>query len=113
MREAFRVLRPGGRLAISDVVTKGEVPSEIRQNMLLWVGCIAGALSEYEYREKLSNTGFVDIKLDITRTYKIEDARSFLEEKGVDVDGIAPQVHDKFVSAFIKATKPLTKNSAA
>jgi SAM-dependent methyltransferase len=104
--EAFRVLRPGGRFAVSDVVVRGEVPESVRQSMLLWVGCIAGALEESDYRAKLSAAGFADIDLEPTRVYDIEDARIFLTEAGISVDDIAPQVDNKFVSAFIRATKP-------
>jgi SAM-dependent methyltransferase len=108
LREAFRVLRPGGRFAVSDVVTHGEVPDEVRQSMLLWVGCIAGALEEDDYRAKLAAAGFTDIDLEPTRTYDIEDARVFLTEAGIAVDDIGPQVEGKFLSAFIRATKPVT-----
>jgi SAM-dependent methyltransferase len=104
--EAFRVLRPGGRFAVSDVVVRGEVPESVRQSMLLWVGCIAGALEESDYRAKLSAAGFADIDFEPTRVYDIEDARIFLTEAGISVDDIAPQVDNKFVSAFIRATKP-------
>jgi SAM-dependent methyltransferase len=106
LREAFRVLRPGGRFAVSDVVVRGEVPASVRQSMLLWVGCIAGALEESDYRAKLVAAGFVGIDLEPTRTYDIEDARVFLTEAGIAVDEIAPQVEGKFISAFIRATKP-------
>jgi arsenite methyltransferase len=106
LREAFRVLRPGGRFAVSDVVVRGEVPAAVRESMLLWVGCIAGALEERDYREKLLAAGFTNIDLETTRIYNIEDARHFLTEAGVNVDEIAPQVEGKFVSAFIRATKP-------
>jgi SAM-dependent methyltransferase len=106
LREAFRVLRPGGRFAVSDVIVRGHVPDSVRQSMLLWVGCIAGALEESDYRAKLADAGFADIDLEPTRTYDIEDARTFLTEAGVSVDEIAPQVEDKFISAFIRATKP-------
>lgn len=106
LKEAFRVLRPGGRFAVSDVVVRGEVPAAVRQSMLLWVGCIAGALEESDYRAKLDAAGFTDVDLEPTRTYNIEDARQFLSEAGVAVDEIAPQVEGKFVSAFIRATKP-------
>src|ERR1700689_2536137 len=106
LREAFRVLKPGGRFAVSDVVVRGAVPEQVRQNMLLWVGCIAGALEEYQYVAKLAKAGFDDIDIQPTRVYSIEDARTFLTGQGVDVDAIAPQVEGKFMSAFIRATKP-------
>jgi SAM-dependent methyltransferase len=106
LREAFRVLKPGGRFAVSDVVTRGEVPAEVRKNMLLWVGCIAGALGDDEYAGKLATAGFQGIEIEPTRVYSIEDARTFLSGQGVDVDAIAPQVEGKFMSAFIRATKP-------
>jgi arsenite methyltransferase len=106
LREAFRVLKPGGRFAVSDVVVRGEVPSEIRRNMELWVGCVAGALQESEYTDKLTNAGFAAIGIEPTRIYGVEDARVFLSNQGVDVDAIAPVVGDKFMSAFIRATKP-------
>jgi arsenite methyltransferase len=106
LREAFRVLRPGGRLAVSDVVVRGAVPADVRQNMLLWVGCIAGALQDYDYVAKLAKAGFDGIDIEPTRVYDIEDARTFLSGQGVDVDAIAPQVQGKFMSAFIRATKP-------
>jgi ubiquinone/menaquinone biosynthesis C-methylase UbiE len=106
LREAFRVLKPGGRFAVSDVVTRGEVPDEVRKNLLLWVGCIAGALRDYEYMAKLAKAGFDEIDIEPTRVYNIEDARTFLTGQGVDVNAIAPQVEGKFMSAFIRATKP-------
>jgi arsenite methyltransferase len=106
LQEAFRVLHPGGRFAVSDVVVCGHVPAAVRQSMLLWVGCIAGALEESEYRAKLHATGFTAIDLEPTRTYSIEEARQFLSEAGIDVDLIAPQVEGKFISAFVRATKP-------
>jgi SAM-dependent methyltransferase len=106
LREAFRVLKPGGRLAVSDVVTRGAVPEEIRKSMLLWVGCIAGALQEEECTAKLSAAGFAAIEIEPTRIYDINDARAFLSSEGVNVDVIAPQVEGKFMSAFIHATKP-------
>jgi SAM-dependent methyltransferase len=106
LREAFRVLKPGGRLAVSDVVTRGDVPAEVRQNMLLWVGCIAGALQDSEYAAKLAKAGFDGIGIEPTRVYSIEDARSCLSGQGVDVDAMAPAVEGKFMSAFIRATKP-------
>ena len=106
VREAFRVLKPGGRFAVSDVVTRGEVPADVRENMLLWVGCIAGALQDYEYVAKLAKAGFKGIDIEPTRIYSVEDARSFLSGQGVDVDALAPQMQGKFMSAFIRATKP-------
>lgn len=106
IRESFRVLKPGGRFAVSDVVTRGEVPAEVRQSMLLWVGCIAGALEEYEYVRALARAGFDSIDVEPTRIYDIEDARQFLTGEGIDVDTIAPQVDGKFMSAFIRARKP-------
>ena len=106
LREAFRVLKPGGRFAVSDVVTRGEVPAEVRKSMLLWVGCIAGALEDDQYAEKLATAGFAGIEVEPTRVYDIEDARTFLSTEGVDVDAIAPLVEGKFMSAFIRAVKP-------
>jgi SAM-dependent methyltransferase len=107
LREAFRVLKPGGRFAVSDVVVRGQVPEVVRQSMLLWVGCMAGALEEQDYRARLLAAGFVDVDLEPTRIYSVEDAREFLTEAGVAVDEIAPLVEGKFLSAFIRATKPL------
>jgi SAM-dependent methyltransferase len=106
LREAFRVLRPGGRFAVSDVVVRGEVDDAVRKSMLLWVGCIAGALEEREYQSKLAGAGFSGISMEPTRVYTIDDARHFLVEAGIDVDAIAPQIEGKFISAFIRATKP-------
>ena len=106
LREAFRVLKPGGRFAVSDVVTRGEIPPEIRKNVLLWVGCIAGALEESEYRASLAEAGFTSIDIEPTRVYKVEDAREFLCGRGIDADAIAPQVDGKFYSGFVRATKP-------
>lgn len=108
LREAFRVLKPGGRFAISDVVVRGTVPDTVRESMLLWVGCIAGALSEDNYRSLLMKAGFDAVSIEPTRVYNIEDARQFLSQAGIDVDTIAPQVHGKFMSAFIRASKPET-----
>ncbi len=106
LREAFRVLKPGGRFAVSDIVTRGEITPEIRQSVLLWVGCVAGALEDVEYREMLAAAGFEQIDIEPTRVYHAEDARSLLSAEGVDVDAIAPQVDGKFMSAFIRAVKP-------
>jgi SAM-dependent methyltransferase len=106
LREAFRVLKPGGRFAVSDVVTRGTVPEDVRKNMLLWVGCIAGALEDYQYVAKLARAGFDNLDIEPTRVYDIEDARTFLGGQGVDVDAMAPAVENKFMSAFIRATKP-------
>jgi arsenite methyltransferase len=106
LREAFRVLKPGGRFAVSDIVVRGEVPDEVRQSMLLWVGCVAGALEEKEYVSKLAQAGFAHISVEPTRVHSIDDARHFLVEAGIDVDAIAPLIEDKFISAFIRATKP-------
>lgn len=110
LREALRVLKPGGRLAVSDVVTRGEMLPEIRQSVLLWVGCIAGALEENEYRSKLMSAGFENIEIEPTRIYRIEDAREFCSGQGIDMDAIAPQVDGKFMSAFVRAVKPLRKS---
>ncbi len=106
LREAFRVLKPGGRFAVSDVVTRGEVSPEIRRSVLLWVGCVAGALDENEYREKLAAAGFSQIEVEPTRVYRVADAREFLEAQGVDADAIAPLVDGRFMSAFVRAKKP-------
>lgn len=104
--EAYRVLKPGGRLAVSDVVVRGEVPAEIRRNMELWVGCVAGALEESEYRAKLERAGFLDVGVEPTRIYDIEDAREFLSGHGIDADAVAPLVRERFMSAFVRARKP-------
>ena len=106
LREAFRVLKPGGRFAVSDVVTRGEISPQIRQNILLWVGCVAGALEENEYRDKLTAAGFEGIEVEPTRIYRVEDAREFLMEKGLDVEALAQDVDGKFLSAFVRAVKP-------
>ena len=104
--EAFRVLKPGGRFAVSDVVVQGDVPAEIRRSMELWVGCVAGALERDEYVSKLARTGFETIRVEPTRVYDVADARVFLSGHGIDVDAVAPLVRDRFMSAFIRARKP-------
>jgi SAM-dependent methyltransferase len=109
LREAFRVLKPGGRFAVSDVVTRGEIMPEIRKSVLLWVGCVAGALDENEYRSKLVSAGFEQVQIEPTRVYRIEDAREFLCGQNIDVDALAPQADGKFMSAFVRAVKPVSK----
>ena len=104
--EAFRVLKPGGRFAVSDVVTRGEIPATVRRSVELWVGCIAGALDENDYLAKLNAAGFTDTSIEPTRVYKVEDARSFLTEQGIDVEAMAAEVDEKFYSGFIRARKP-------
>jgi arsenite methyltransferase len=111
LREAFRVLKSGGRFAISDVVVRGEVPAEIRKSMELWVGCIAGALEEYEYRDKLFSAGFESIDIEATRVYKSEEARDFLAAAGLDTDKVAPLIDGKFISAFVRALKPAARRN--
>jgi len=112
LREAFRVLKPGGRFAVSDVVVRGgDVPPEVRRSMELWVGCIAGALEESEYTSKLSAAGFTDVEVEPWRIYKLDDAREFLTEGGLDVDSLAPQVEGRFASAFVRARKPAAAKS--
>ena len=106
LREAFRVLKPGGRFAVSDVVVRGEVPAEMRRSMELWVGCVAGALEEGEFRRLLAETGFEDVEIEPTRVYRAEDARAFLEGAGMDADAIAPEVDGRFMGAFVRARKP-------
>lgn len=106
MREAFRVLKPGGRFAVSDVVIRGQVPAAVRKSMELWVGCIAGALQESEYHEKLQSAGFESIDVEPTRVYQLEEAREFLTAAGLDPHVVGPQIKDKFMSAFIRAKKP-------
>jgi arsenite methyltransferase len=110
LREAFRVLRPGGRFAVSDVVIRGQVPFEIRRSMELWVGCVAGALQEDEYAAKLKAAGFESVELEPWRVYRVEDARAFLAESGIDVERLAPQVDGKVASAFIRARRPESKS---
>jgi arsenite methyltransferase len=106
LREAFRVLKPGGRFAVSDVVLRGDIPQRVRDSVMLWVGCVAGALQDSEYAAKLAEAGFEAIDIEPTRIYRVEDARAFLTAEGIDVDAIAPQVDGKFMSAFVRATKP-------
>jgi arsenite methyltransferase len=106
LREAFRVLKPGGRFAVSDVVVRGDVPDEVRKHMLLWVGCIAGALKDSDYFTKLAKAGFDGVDIEPTRVYTIEDARAFLTAEGIDVEKMAEQVDGKFMSAFVRARKP-------
>ena len=113
LREAFRVLKPGGRLAVSDVVTRGKMLPEIRKSVLLWAGCIAGALEENEYRSKLVSAGFEQVEVEPTRIYRVEDAREFLAREDVDVNALAPQVDGKFMSAFIRAIKPSSSKDKA
>jgi arsenite methyltransferase len=109
LAEAFRVLKPGGRFAVSDVVVRGEVPDAIRRSVELWIGCVAGALEEREYRDKLGKAGFEAIDVEPTRVYRVEDARDFLAGSGIDADAIAPQVDGKFMSAFVRARKPAAR----
>ncbi len=114
LREAFRVLKPGGRFAVSDVVTRGAIPEPIRRDVLLWAGCIAGALDENDYRAKLAAAGFEAIGVEPTRIYQVDDARAFLTGKGVDLDAIAADADGKFMSAFVRAKKPgLAKSTEA
>jgi arsenite methyltransferase len=108
LKEAFRVLKPGGRFAVSDVVVRGHVPDAIKKNMELWVGCVAGALSDDEYVAKLTGAGFENVGIEPTRVYSIEDARGFLSGRGLDVDALVTEVEGKFISAFVRATKPAT-----
>jgi SAM-dependent methyltransferase len=110
LREAFRVLKPGGRVAVSDVVVRGEIPVEVRRSMELWVGCVAGALAEHDYRRKLEAAGFTDIDIETTRVYELEDARAFLSTSGLDVDALAPLVTGRVTSAFLRARKPPNKS---
>jgi arsenite methyltransferase len=111
LREAIRVLKPGGRFAVSDVVTRGQMPDEIRKSVLLWVGCVAGALEENDYRSKLTTAGFEKIEIEPTRIYRVEDAREFLSGQNIDVDAIASQVDGKIMSAFVRAAKPVSKDA--
>jgi SAM-dependent methyltransferase len=107
LAEAFRVLKPGGRFAVSDVVVRGDVPAPIRRSVELWIGCVAGALEESEYRARLAKAGFEAVEVEPTRIYRTEDAREFLDREGIDADAIAPAVDGKFMSAFVRARKPL------
>ena len=107
LREAFRVLKPGGRFAVSDVVVRGDVPDAVRRNMELWVGCVAGALEEQEYRALLADAGFEDVDVEVTRVYAADDAAAFLEGSGLDATEFAREIDGKFVSAFVRATKPV------
>jgi arsenite methyltransferase len=111
LKEAFRVLKPGGRFAVSDVVTKGEMLPEIRKSVLLWVGCVAGALEENEYKAKLAAAGFEKIEIEPTRIYRAEDALSFLKDQGLDADAMATQIDGKFYSGFVRAQKPVAGKS--
>lgn len=113
LREAFRVLKPGGRFAVSDVVTRGEINVEIRQSVLLWIGCIAGALDEHEYRAKLKYAGFEQIDIEPTRVYRAEDARELLSDQGIEAASIATEVDGKFMSAFIRGVKPAKQSCCA
>jgi arsenite methyltransferase len=108
VKEAFRVLKPGGRFAVSDVVVRGEVPAAIKKNMELWVGCVAGALTDYEYVAKLARAGFDDISIEPTRIYSLQDARAFFAREGLDVDALAAEVDGKFISGFVRAAKPMS-----
>jgi len=111
LAEAFRVLKPGGRFAVSDVVVRGEVPADIRKSMELWVGCIAGALEENEYQEKLRRAGFESIDVETTRVYRVEEAREFLEAAGLNPELVGPQIDGKFISAFVRAAKPAAQSA--
>jgi len=113
LREAFRVLKPGGRFAVSDVIVRGEVPADVRRNMELWVGCIAGALDEKDFAARLASAGFTDVEIEPWRVYDVNDARGFLTESGVDVDRIAPLVDGRFASAFVRARKPAAASCCA
>jgi hypothetical protein len=111
LAEAFRVLKPGGRLAVSDVVVRGAVPAEVRRSMELWIGCVAGALEEDQYRQKLESAGFEAITVEPTRIYTVDEARLFLRAAGLDIDTVAGQMEGKFMSAFVRARKPAQKEA--
>ena len=113
LAEAFRVLEPGGRFAMTDVIVRGEVPGAIRRNMELWIGCVAGALSDREYLDKLARAGFVDAAIEVTRIYGVDDAREFLAAQGAELQQLAAQVDGKFASGFIRASKPLAAAAPA
>ena len=113
LREAFRVLKPGGRFAVSDVVVTGEIPAAIRKNVELWIGCVAGALRDTDYTAKLASAGFENVAIEPTRIYAVEDARQFLAGQGIDVDAIAAEVDGKFMSAFVRACKPARRTCCA
>jgi len=111
LAEAFRVLKPGGRFAVSDVVVRGEVPADVRKSIELWVGCIAGALEENEYRKKLARAGFESVNVEATRVYRVDEAREFLEAAGLDPETVGPKIEGKFISAFVRAVKPAAKSA--
>ena len=110
LREAFRVLKPGGRFAVSDIVTRGEIREDIRRSALLWAGCVAGALDENDYRKKLAVAGFEQITIEPTRVYSMEEARKSFQGSGLDVDAIAAEIQGKFISGFVRAVKPSSSN---
>jgi SAM-dependent methyltransferase len=107
LAEAFRVLKPGGRFAVSDVIVRGEMPAEIRRSVELWIGCLAGALEESDYRQRLMRAGFEEVSIEPTRVYRVDEARQFLSGHGINVDAIAPLVDERFFSGFIRARKPV------
>ena len=113
LREAYRVLKPGGRFAVSDVVIRGDVPEAVRRSMELWVGCVAGALTEDDYASTLKAAGFNDVSVEPWRIYDVKDARALLAESGLDVDSLASQIDGRIASAFIRATKPVATNCCA